>query len=74
MAARRRRKYKTRLKDAVAYVDMHRWERDDFAYLGIVCSPGVYQMAWAWLSDGRSIDRDDRGFDLIGFPKPKSGI
>ena len=43
------------------------WDRIDFAYLGVIDVNGQ-PIAWAWHENGRSIDRDDRAFDLVGFP------
>lgn len=44
----------------------HRWNRTDFAYLGLVTPAYAPNrpFAWAWHEDGRSIDRDDRSFDI----------
>jgi hypothetical protein len=48
-----------------AIVNLHPWKRDDFAYLGVVEVNGAFRLPWAWHADGRSIDREDRGFDLV---------
>lgn len=59
------REYRTRLGDT-ARVQMHEWRRSEFAYLGTIDLGGEV-FGWAWHADGRSIDRDDRGFDLMDF-------
>lgn len=51
-----------------AHVDLRRWNRSEFAYLGWIILEGVNnRVPWAWHADGRSIDREDRGFDLVNF-------
>lgn len=50
-----------------ALVNPTLWNRIDFAYLGVIDINGC-PTAWAWHENGRSIDRDDRAFDLVGFP------
>lgn len=48
------------------------WQRNDFAYLGIVTHKDGWSIGWAWHLDGRSIDRNDRAFDLIDFPQDRA--
>lgn len=41
------------------------WKRTDFAWLGTIDLGDGHIIGWAWHEDGRSIDRGDRGFDLV---------
>lgn len=54
-----------------AHIRMRPWKRTDFVYLGTIefadVVKGRHYEPWAWGADGRSIDRDDRGFDLLDF-------
>lgn len=60
-----------------AEVRLRRWQRADFQYLGTITIANGYDkphtFAWAWDEDGRSIDKEDRGFDLVDF-KPALGV
>ncbi len=56
-----------------ATVSLFEWCRNEFTHLGYIEVPyselGRHRIVpWAWHDDGRSIDLDDRAFDLIDFP------
>lgn len=48
------------------------WDRTEFAWLGTITFDEGHVIGWAWHLDGRSIDRDDDGFDLIDFAQEKA--
>lgn len=58
--------HKTRLGHRVR-LNQFAWSRADFTYLGKVYFSNGHSIGWAWHHDGRSIDREDRGFDLVDF-------
>lgn len=63
--------YRTKLGNYLAQVDSAGpWDRADFAWLGTIDLGDGLVIGWAWHLDGRSVDRCDSGFDLVGFPKP----
>ncbi len=62
--------YRTRVAGhAVRLNGPYPWARTDFAWLGTIDFGGGHVIGWAWHLDGRSIDRDDGGFDLVDFPQ-----
>lgn len=64
----RRRSFRTRLGHW-ATLDLLEWHGRDFNYLGLIHFENELHrpLAWAWHADGTSIDRNDRGYDLIDF-------
>ncbi len=59
--------FKTRGGQNARLNSAYPWERGEFAWLGTVELDTGSVIGWAWLLDGRSIDRSDREFDLVDF-------